>query len=312
MIISIVIPAYKASATLGETLASVFAPPLPEDWALEVIVANDGSPDGAAQKSVVDDYAHALYLSHEPNQGKCAAMNLGINACTGEIVILLDADDTLVADWPSRLARILKTWPLDAPLCFSACQTQLGDSTVADPDYTGRLSFDDMLNERHMGEYLPMFRGDALRANHGYRDPGEPYGCELWTYLGFAEKFDLWVSAEVLRIYQVDRPGSMTSSMCSPQTAERVVRCYDRIFNDFESAYRTHAPRRLSKRRLRQAVFASISGQRGRAWTTWKKGATLSAPIESLGALLLITLGSGAVNAIVGFAKRARLLRRYG
>jgi len=312
MIVSIVIPAYKASATLGETLSSVFAAPLPEGWALDVIVANDGSPDGAAQESVTDGFPGVQYLSHEPNQGKCAAMNLGIAKSHGEIVILLDADDTLIADWPTRLSDILKTWPLDAPLCFSACQTQTGDSTVAEPGYTGRLSFDDMLNERHMGEYLPMFRGDELRAAQGYRDPGEPYGCELWTYLGFAERTDLWVSAEVLRIYHVDRPGSMTASMCSPQTAERVVRCYDRIFDDFESAYQTHAPRSLSKRRLRQAVFAAISGQRGRAWSVWKKGAKLSAPIETLGALVLIALGPGAVNAIVGFAKKARLLRRYG
>jgi glycosyltransferase involved in cell wall biosynthesis len=312
MIISIVIPAYKASGTLGETLASVIAPPLPEDWALDVIVVNDGSPDGAAQKSIANSFPNVLYLSHEPNQGKCAAMNLGIKTCKGDIVILLDADDTLVADWPSRLARILKTWPLDAPLCFSACQTQMGDSTVADPDYTGRLSFDDMLNERHMGEYLPMFRGDVLRTNQGYRDLGEPYSCELWTYLGFAERSDLWVSSEVLRIYHVERPDSTTSSMYSPQSAERAVRCYDRIFDDFESAYRTHAPRSLNKRRLRQAVFAALSGQRGRAWTAWKKGATLSAPIETLGALVLITLCPGAMIAIVGFAKKARLLRRYG
>jgi len=312
MIVSIVIPAYKASATLGETLTSVFAASLPEDWALNVIVANDGSPDGAAQKSVADGFSGVQYLSHEPNQGKCAAMNLGIAKSQGEIVILLDADDTLVCDWPVRLSDILKTWPLEAPLCFSACQTQTGDSTVADLDYTGHLSFVDMLNERHMGEYLPMFRGDALRDAKGYRDTGVLYSCELWTYLGFAEHADLWISSDILRIYHVDRPDSVSSTIFTPQTAARMVKCYDRIFNDFESAYQTHAPRSLSKRRLRQAVFAALSGQRGRAWSVWKKGAKLSAPIETLGALVLITLGPGAVNAIVGLAKKARLLRRYG
>ncbi|MCR4378614.1 MAG: glycosyltransferase [Rhodospirillales bacterium] len=312
MIVSIVIPAYKASATLGETLASVFAPSLLKGWQLEVIVANDGSPDHAAQKSVVDGFAGVHYLSHEPNQGKCAAMNLGIANSHGEIIILLDADDTLVTDWQSRLARILKTWPIDAPLCFSACETQTGDSTVADPDYTGRLSFDDMLNERHMGEYLPIFRGDALRVSQGYRDPGEPYGCELWTYLSFAEHADLWVSAEVLRIYHTDRPGSMTSSMCSPQTANRVVRCYDFVFKDFEPAYRTYAPQNLGRRRLRQAVFAAIAGQRARAWSLWKIGARWTAPLETIAALLMITLGPGAINVLVGTAKKARILRRYG
>src|SRR3989339_2285951 len=154
MIISFVIPAYKASETLGETLESIFAAPLPEGWQLDVRVANDGSPDGPAQEAVARNFPGVTYLSHEPNQGKCAAMNLGISHSQGEVIILLDADDTLVPGWPTHLFAILETWPPDAPICFSACRTQRGDTTVTDPEYTGPLSLDDMLNERHMGEYL--------------------------------------------------------------------------------------------------------------------------------------------------------------
>jgi len=312
MIISFVIPAYKASLTIGETLSSVTAAQVPKGWTIEIIVANDGSPDGPEQEVAVQGFEGVLYLSHEPNQGKCAALNLGISKSHGDIIILLDADDTLVSDWPKRLARIIKTWPIEAPICFSACRTEAGSSTVSEPNYTGQLSFDDMLNERHMGEYLPMFRGSALRATNGYRDPKEPYGCELWTYLGFAENADLWISSDVLRIYHVNRPGSMTASMCSPQTAERVVRCYDRVFDDFEAGYLIHAPRYLKKRRLRQAVFAALAGQRGRAWSIWKQGVMWTAPFDTFGALLLIGLGSGTVNLVVGLAKKAHILRRYG
>lgn len=312
MIISFVIPAYKASKTLSETLKSIFSASLPEEWQLDVRVVNDGSPDGPAQEAVTQNFSGVTYLSHEPNQGKCAAMNLGIFHSQGEIIILLDADDTLVPSWPTHLSAILETWPLNAPICFSACRTQRGDTTVADPEYTGPLSLHDMLNERHMGEYLPMFRGDVLRAAKGYRDPGEPYGCELWTYLGFAEHADLWISAEVLRIYHTERPGSMTSSMCSPKTAERVVRCYDLIFTDFEHAYRTHAPQHLGRRRLRQAIFATLAGQHRRAWSLWKIGARWTAPLETIAALIMITMGPKTINTLVGLAKKTRILRRYG
>lgn len=312
MIISFVIPAFKASETIGATLSSVFAPTLPEGWSLDVIVANDDSPDGPAQHAVVEEFATVTYLSHTPNQGKCAAMNLAIPHTRGDIIILLDADDTLVPNWADRLASILKAWPDNASICFSACQTQTGESTVADPQYTGLFSFNDMLNERHMGEYLPMFRGEALRAANGYRDLGEPYGCELWTYLGFAEQADLWISATVLRIYNTGRPGSITSSMCSPQTAQRVVRCYDLIFADFEQAYKTHAPKHLGRRRLRQAVFAAISGQRRRAFALWKRGLRWTAPVETLAALVLIALGPRAIGSLVSIAKKSRLLRRFG
>ena len=123
MIISFVIPAYKASKTIGETLTSVFAPPLPKDWSLDVVVANDGSPDGPELEAVVQNFKGVTYLSHNPNQGKCAAMNLGIAQSRGEVVVLLDADDTLVPDWPTLLETVLASWPDDAPICFTACRT---------------------------------------------------------------------------------------------------------------------------------------------------------------------------------------------
>jgi len=312
VIVSLVIPAFKASETISSTLASVFAAPLPESWRLDVLVVNDGSPDTLTLETTLQNFPNVTYLSYELNQGKTIAVNLGFAQTRGEVVIPLDADDTLVPDWTTKLFAILDTWPEDAPICFSACRTQLGESTVADPCYTGPLSLNDMLNERHMGEYLPMFRGDALRAAKGYRDMGEAFGCELWTYLGFAEHADLWISSEVLRIYHVGRKGSITSNMYTQKTAKRVVRCYDLIFADFEAAYRAHAPEHLGRRRLRQAVFAAISGQRSRAWALWKMGVRRNAPLESMAALFLIALNPGTIGALVHLAKKARIVRRFG
>lgn len=312
MIISFVIPAYKASETIGETLSSIVAATMPEGWSLDIIVSNDGSPDEDALKAVVHRFEGVTYLSHEQNRGKCAAMNFSIPHSRGEIVVILDADDTLVRDWPARLTTVLQTWPHEAPICFTACRTEFGESTVSKPHYTGPLSFNDMLNERYMGEYLPMFRGDALRASKGYRDPKEPFACELWTYLGFSEHADLWISAEILRVYHTDRPGSITATMFSPKMAERMVRCYDLVFADFEPSYRSFAPRRLSSRRLRQSVFAVIAGQKTRAWSLWKTYAGWYAPLESIVSLFMITLGPKTIGALVGAAKRTRILRRYG
>jgi len=311
MIVSFVIPAFQAGQTIGETLRSVFAAPLPQGWSLDVLVANDASPDDDAQRAVVETFGGVKYLSHSPNQGKCAAMNLAIPHTRGAVVILLDADDGLVQDWATRLCSILETWPAGAPLCFSACRTQDGESTVSQPDYSGPLSLHDILNERHMGEYLPMFRGDALRAQ-GYRDPEQPYGCELWTYLGFAEHAELWISAEVLRIYRTDRPDAISATIYNRHTAAQVARCYDLVFADFAPAYRTHAPRNFARRRLRQAVFTALSGHRARAFQLWRQAARRDAFWETLAALALIISGPTATNIVVGLAKKARLLRRFG
>ncbi|MCW8914467.1 MAG: glycosyltransferase family 2 protein [Magnetovibrio sp.] len=312
MIISFIIPAYKASETLDTTLRSIFTPALPQDWKLDVLVADDGSPDGEKQREVTEKYTEVTYISHSPNQGKCAAMNLAVPHSCGEIVIMLDADDHLVDHWPATLAEILKTWPIEAPLCFSACRTHTGQSTVAEPNYNGPLHFEDLLNERHTGEYLPIFRGDDLRARKGYRDPEMPWGCEMWTYLGVTKEASAWISSEILRIYHYDRPGSVTHSRNQSHTASQIARCYDLVFEDFGDDYQTIAPTKYQQRRLRQAVYTALSGDRSKAWALWKKAASLSSLLESFAALTLIILGKAMTARLVSLAKSLGLIKRFG
>jgi glycosyltransferase involved in cell wall biosynthesis len=84
--ISVVIPAYNASAYLAEALESVrqqTAPPI------EIIVVDDGSTDATA---AIARAAGAIVLS-QANMGISAARNAGIRAATQPWVALLDADD---------------------------------------------------------------------------------------------------------------------------------------------------------------------------------------------------------------------------
>ena len=312
MIVSFVIPTYNASGTIGETLRSIFEPSLPSDWQLDVIVANDGSRDTAKLEDAVAQFEDVTLLSHHPNKGKSAAMNLGISQTRGEIIILLDSDDTLVSHWPQQLETLLTKWPQTSPMCFSACQTQTGETTVADPNYTGPLTFDDILNDRHSGEYLPMFRGDALRRASGYRDPQGKVGCELWTYLTFAKDHDLWISSDVLRTYRVGRNGSISDTIFTPQMANALVDCYDNIFRDFGEDYLKRAPRHLSKRGLRQAVFAIIAERKRYAWELWRHFASWRAPLDTIMAFTMLLFGPNIIAPIVKAAKKFRLLRRYG
>lgn len=312
MIISIVTAAHNASPTIGAMLSSIYAPPLPQGWTLDVIVIDDGSRDSEALKGIVAKYPDARLFQYTVNLGKLAAVNYAVPKTHGSIVVILDADDTLVPEWPSQLKTILHDWPSDTPICFSACKTNDGGTTVSDPMYTGYLSFDDMLNDRHMGEYLPLFRGSAIRKAGGYKNPGRGVGCELWTYLTYAEQTDLWISSEVMRVYNNQSADSLSSSLFTPEGAAKLTRCYDLIFKDFEDAYKKNAPQTLGLRKMRQAVFSAISGQRNRAWALWKSGAQFQAPLETLGAMVLIGLGPKAIKQLVVLAKRLGLLRRYG
>jgi cellulose synthase/poly-beta-1,6-N-acetylglucosamine synthase-like glycosyltransferase len=101
-LVTVIIPAYRAAHSIGETLDSVLAQTFPN---FEIIVVNDGSPDRTDLESALQPYRDRLiYLSQE-NQGPAGARNTGIQAAHGEYIALLDADDV----WePEHLAAQLE------------------------------------------------------------------------------------------------------------------------------------------------------------------------------------------------------------
>lgn len=91
MRLSIVIPAYNEEQTIGKVLDAL----MEELKDLhEIIVVDDGSSDHTA--AVVEAYSQhlpAVRLIKQPkNQGKTQALRTGFECCTGDIVIVQDAD----------------------------------------------------------------------------------------------------------------------------------------------------------------------------------------------------------------------------
>lgn len=84
--ISCVICAYNEAPRIGAVLAVAGAHPLLD----EIIVVDDGSTDGTAE--IVAGFASVQLIRCAENQGKSAAMAVGIAAAKGEWLMLLDAD----------------------------------------------------------------------------------------------------------------------------------------------------------------------------------------------------------------------------
>lgn len=97
--VSVVIPAYKATRTIGRALESVFAQ---SKKPREVVVVDDGSPDDIA--TALLPYNEKVTLIRKINGGAATARNLGIEQSSGDLIAFLDADDY----WePDKLARQL-------------------------------------------------------------------------------------------------------------------------------------------------------------------------------------------------------------
>ena len=112
--ISVIIPAYNAEKTIGQSLKSI----LQQHTATEIILADDGSTDStleAAKK--YSGHVRILTLNHG---GVSKARNAGLAEAQGEWVMFLDADDMLLPDALEKLAPYM-TEDVDA-ICGTICR----------------------------------------------------------------------------------------------------------------------------------------------------------------------------------------------
>ena len=102
--ISIVIPAYNAAATVGRCLDSLLAQTYRD---FELIVVDDGSTDSTAQ--IISAYAERdsrIRLIGQENAGVSAARNVGLDAARGDLIGFTDSDDAISPEFLEALLSL--------------------------------------------------------------------------------------------------------------------------------------------------------------------------------------------------------------
>jgi glycosyltransferase involved in cell wall biosynthesis len=99
---SVVIATYNRAADLRETLKSLAG--LQPDAAWEVIVVDNNSPDHTREvvAEVSLSFPAPLRYLHERQQGRSPALNAGIRAAAGEIIVTTDDDVRVPPEWLTR------------------------------------------------------------------------------------------------------------------------------------------------------------------------------------------------------------------
>lgn len=105
-IITFIVPAYNAEATLTRTIDSIVNQ---SDNRYKIIIVNDGSSDKTEVigKSYQNKYPEKIKYIYQDNKGPGGARNQGIESADTEYITFLDSDDWLVPYYVEKLAGML-------------------------------------------------------------------------------------------------------------------------------------------------------------------------------------------------------------
>ena len=138
--ISIIVPVYQVEPYLNRCVRSLLEQTYTD---LEIILVDDGSPDGCP--ALCDAWAGKdarVRVIHKPNGGLSDARNAGLTAASGEEIAFVDSDDWVDPDMLERLHNQMEETGADLAACGVTWEYPGGHSEVPHPLedrlYTGR------------------------------------------------------------------------------------------------------------------------------------------------------------------------------
>lgn len=256
-----VMPVHDAEAHLGEALATLHAQDWPE---LELVAVDDGSTDGSAKLLAEAEAAwsgpgRSMRVIRQQNRGAAAARNAGIAACSGDWVLLADADDRC----DPGLVRAGMAARGEADLVFARCRFIDGAGAVqaVQAELPGRIGVRELLDGVMVN--TPLVRRAAGEAV-GWHDEGLEGSVDLDLFVRLALRREDCLRAlpEVLSDYR-RTGGQITSDW------RRMERTWSRVRDKALAAGYAPGTRALSRMRGRHcaywATLAYLAGDYGAA-----------------------------------------------
>jgi hypothetical protein len=305
---SIILPTYNRAEMIGRAVDSC----LRQDFTdFELIIVDDASEDHTIQR--VRDYAddRIVLLSHQVNQGVCAARNTGIDAAKGAWLVRLDSDFELLPGALTFLRMRTCNAGNDVGNVASSCQWDTGIITPmpsvpsSTASYTEYLEWLDAIV---ISEWFNCIRRevfDTVRYPQGRAYEGS-------FHLALARGWKIEISREPAIIFHTDAENRITASP-PPLLRKRMLRDAhdsaqnaDEIVREHGEAMRMHAPT-LYKNTLNNAAIQHFLDGNRLTGIGYSLLALKQAPIEVRywATLLIGVLGPGPL----AWAKARRRLK---
>lgn len=133
ILISIIIPVYKAENYLDQCVKSVMNQTYKN---LEIILVDDGSPDRCGQ--MCDAYAEQdsrIRVIHKANGGQSSARNAALDIASGEYIGFVDSDDYIEPEMYQTLVELASSHHAEISACGLQCDFPDGRCVYFNSDY---------------------------------------------------------------------------------------------------------------------------------------------------------------------------------
>lgn len=204
IMVSVIIPAYNAAATLGRAIESVRNQ---QDVNIEIIIVDDGSKDDtvAVARAAIRSGEQITIYEMPCNSGVSAARNAGIARARGEFLAFLDADDVWL---PEKLKHQLAVIERDPKVILVSCNSRMlaadgvpiKEGHVNRPPVNGIDAWKTLLIYNFLPTPTVLTRTSLVREIGGFDEKlvvGED--LDLWIRLGVRGK--IAVLPEILIFY---------------------------------------------------------------------------------------------------------------
>ncbi|MGN0521375.1 MAG: glycosyltransferase family 2 protein [Eubacterium sp.] len=214
-LISIIVPVYKTEKYLDKCIESIVNQTYES---LEIILVNDGSPDGCPQKC--DEWAERdsrIKVIHKENGGLADARNAGTRACSGDYVMFADSDDYLEPDMVEFLVNLSLEYDADVSRCGFYFDYENSDERCASDDKSIKLfDYDERMKDLASGNHISgvawnkLYKSSVIKSHPYSKDDG----CSediLHNYRVYKD-IDKTVFCDIPKYHYVIRENSITNS----------------------------------------------------------------------------------------------------